>query len=100
MKFVVRVKQSRYISKEYSEYTRLSELGLLPGTRFFLTGVTVTKQSGFGKFNVAGYWRRKYRGKGEDEGWYLLTNLGSSQQAIAAYKCRSGIVCEAWCEAA
>ena len=76
MKFVVRVKQSRYIQQEYSEYTRLSELGLLPGTRFFLTGVTVTKQSGFGKFNVAGYWRRKYRGKGEDEGWYLLTNLG------------------------
>jgi hypothetical protein len=51
----------------------------------------VTKQPGFCKFNVAGYWRRKYRGKGEDEGWYLLTNLGSSQQAIAAYKCRSGI---------
>lgn len=91
VKFVVRVKQSRYVQQEYSEYTRLSELGLLPGTNFFLTGVTVTKQPGFGKFNVAGYWRRKYRGKGEDEGWYLLTNLGSSHQALAAYKSRSGI---------
>jgi hypothetical protein len=58
------------------------------------------EKKGFGKFNVAGYWRRKYRGKGEDEGWYLLTNLGDSQQAIASYKCRSDIVCEAWCEAA
>ena len=91
VKFVVRVKQERYIQQEGSEYTRLSELGLLPGTRFLITGVKVTKQKGFGKFNVAGYWRRKYRGKVEDEGWYLLTNLSSSQQAIAAYKCRSGI---------
>lgn len=91
VKFVVRIKQSRYIKQESTEYTHLTELGLLPGTRFFLTGVKVTKQQGFGKFNVAGYWRRKYRGKVEDEGWYLLTNLDNSQQAIAAFKCRSGI---------
>jgi hypothetical protein len=91
VKFVVRVKQERYIQQEDKEYTRLSGLGLLPGTSFFLPGVKVTKQKGFGQFNVAGYWRRKYRDKGEDEGWYLLTNLGSSQQAIAAFKCRSGI---------
>ena len=42
-------------------------------------------------FNVAGYWRRKYRGKVEDEGGYLLTNLTRSQEAIAAFKCRRGI---------
>jgi hypothetical protein len=36
----------------------------------------VTKQKGFGCFDAAGYWRRKYRGKVDDEGWYLLTNLG------------------------
>jgi len=63
----------------------------LPATRFFITDVKVTKQQGFGKFNIAGYWRRKYWGKLEDEGWYLLTNLTSSQEAIAAFKCRSGI---------
>jgi hypothetical protein len=91
VRFVVRIKQSRYIKQESTDYAQLLELGLLPGTSFFLTGVKVTKQQGFGKFNVAGYWRRKYRGKVEDEGWYLLTNLDSSQQAIAAFKCRSGI---------
>jgi hypothetical protein len=91
VKFVFRVKQERYIQQESSDYTRLSELGLLPGTSFFFTGVKVTKQQGFGKFNVAGYWRRKYRGKVEDEGWYLLTNLGRYDQAVAAFKCRSGI---------
>jgi hypothetical protein len=63
----------------------------LRGTRFFITDVKITKQQGFGKFNVAGYWRRKYWGKVENEGWYLLTNLTSSQEAIAAFKCRSGI---------
>lgn len=75
MNFVLRVKQERYIQQEFAEYTHLSELRLLPGTSFFLTGVKVTKQKGFGLFNVAGYWRRKSKGKVEDEGWYLLTNL-------------------------
>jgi hypothetical protein len=91
VKLVFRVKQSRYIQSESKEYTKLSALGLLPGTSWFLTGVKVTKQPGFGKFNVAGYWRRKYRGKVEDEGWYLLTNLSSKEQAITAFKGRVGI---------
>ena len=63
----------------------------MPGTRFFIADVKVTKQPGFGLFNIAGYWRRKYRGKVEYEGEYLLTNLTSSPEAIAAFKCRSGI---------
>ena len=74
------VKQEPYIQQESREYIHRSELGLLPGTRFFITDVKVTKQQGFGKFNVAGYWRRKYRGKVEDEGGYLLINLTSSQE--------------------
>lgn len=90
-KFVFRIKQERYIQQEESDYTHLYDLGLLPGTSFYLTGVKVTKQKGFGKFDVAAYWRRKYRNNGEDEGWYLLTNLGSLKRAIAAFKCRSGI---------
>jgi hypothetical protein len=57
VKFVFRVKQERYIQQESREYIHLSELGLLPGTQFFITDVKVTKQQGFGKFNVAGYWR-------------------------------------------
>lgn len=91
VKFVLRIKQERYILSEGEDYTRLSELGLLPGTNFYLKDVKVTKQKGFGKFDVAAYWRRKYRGKGENEGWYLLTNLGDLKLALAAFKCRSGI---------
>ncbi|VXD17390.1 transposase (fragment) [Planktothrix serta PCC 8927] len=91
VKFVLRIKQERYIQSDGEDYTRLSELGLLPGTRFYLRGVKVTKQKGFGTFNIAAYWKRKYRGKAETEGWYLLTNLGDLQQSITAFKCRSGI---------
>jgi len=61
IKFVLRVKQERYIQSEWQEYQQLHELGLIPGIGFYLTGVKVTKQQGFGQFDVAAYWRRKYR---------------------------------------
>jgi hypothetical protein len=42
--FVLRIKQSRVTSKKnLRDYLRLSDLGLIPGTRFFLT-VQITKQ--------------------------------------------------------
>lgn len=94
VKFILRVKQGRYIQSENSDYIHLSELGLLPGTSFYLADVKVTKQKGFGTFDIAGYWRRKYRVNVEDKGWYLLTNVGSLKHSIDAFKCRSGI--EAW----
>jgi hypothetical protein len=40
---------------------------------------------------VAGYWRRKSKGKVEDEGWYLLTNLGTHDTGISAFKGSMGI---------
>lgn len=48
-------------------------------------------QKGFELFNLAGYYPRKYRGKVEPSGWYLLTNLDSTQAAVQAFKRRSGI---------
>ena len=91
VKFVLRVKQERYIQQESADYAHLSDLGLLPGTRFFFRNVKFTKQKGFGLFNVAGYWRRKYQGHVEDEGWYLLTNLGTCEAAVSTFKRRMGI---------
>ncbi len=91
VRFVLRVKQGRYIQEEGEEFKRLSECGLVPGTSFYLSGVKVTKQKGFGQFDIAGYWRRKYRASGEDEGWYLLRNIGTFKKAVSAFKCRSGI---------
>ena len=91
VKFVLRVKEGRYIRAEGEEFKRLSEAGLMPGTSFYFQGVEVTKQKGFGQFDIAGYWQRKYRGHQFKEGWYLLTNIGSVKAAIKAFKCRSGI---------
>ena len=42
-------------------------------------------------FYIADYWRRQARDSGEDEGWYLITNIGTLKQAVTAFKCRSGI---------
>ena len=64
---------------------------LVPGVSFFFQDVQFTKQKGFGEFNLAGYHPRKYRGKVEPSGWYLLTNLSSFDAAIIAVKRRSGI---------
>ncbi len=91
IKFVLRVKQERYIQSAGQEYQQLHELGLIPGVGFYLTGVKVTKQLGFGSFDVAAYWRKKYRERSASQGWYLLTNVGSLKLALASFKCRSGI---------
>ncbi|MBE9097820.1 hypothetical protein [Tychonema sp. LEGE 07203] len=77
VRFFSRVKQGRYIQKEGEEFKHLSECGLVPGTSFYLRVVKVTKQKAFGQFDIAGYWRRKYRDSCENEGWYLLTNIRS-----------------------
>jgi hypothetical protein len=89
--FVLRQKQSTYIRQENQSYQRLQALGLKPGISFFIEGIQATKQKGFAKFNLAGYHQRKYRGKVEPTGWFLLTNLESLAVAIKAFKLRSGI---------
>ena len=43
------------------------------------------------RFNLAAHYPRKYRGKLEPSGWYLLTNLSDKSAAIRAFKQRSGI---------
>lgn len=89
--FVLRQKQGTYIRQENQSYERLQSLGLIPGISFFLTGIQVTKQKGFAHFNIAGYYKRKYRGKVEPSGWFLLTNFDTLADAIKAFKLRSGI---------
>jgi len=85
--FALRQKKATYIKPPNGDYQRLSELGLAPGVKLFLTGVTCTLGKGFGRFNLAAYWQRK----SPDAGWYILTNLNSLDAALKAYKARSGI---------
>ncbi|MDM9584866.1 IS4 family transposase [Nostoc sp. GT001] len=89
--FVLRQKQGTYIRQDNQSYQRLQSLGLKPGISLFLSSIQATKQKGFAKFNLAGYYKRKYRGKLEPAGWFLLTNLDSLADAIKAFKLRSRI---------
>nr|NCS36457.1 transposase [Microcystis aeruginosa G11-01] len=47
-------------------------------------GVNMTKERGFGQFNLAGKWKKTYRGFPTKEPWYILTNLGDLETAIMA----------------
>ena len=89
--FVLRQKQGTYIQQDNQPYRRLKILGLRPGVSYFYQGLNVTKHKGFGRFNMAGYYPRKVRGKVEPSGWHLLTNLSSLDATIIAFKHRSGI---------
>ena len=42
-------------------------------------------------FNLAVYWKRKYRKKGPKEPWYILTNLPNLKLTLEVYCCRWGI---------
>jgi hypothetical protein len=89
--FALRQKQGNYIKLKGQDYQKLSELGLVPGMKLFLTGVNFTKKKGFGQFSLAAYWQAKVSRSRSHEGWYILTNLSSLDAALKAYQARSGI---------
>ncbi len=60
--FAFRQKKDTYIQQKGQEYQTLESLGLAPGMKMYLKGIKVTKKQGFGTFNIAAYWQRKYRG--------------------------------------
>ena len=89
--FCLRQKCDTKIKKEGDLYQELRELKLIPGMKIFLNDKQVTKQKGFGTFNVACKWKRNYRGFTSKEPWYILTNLESLDVAIIAYQKRFSI---------
>lgn len=91
VKFALRQKQDTYVRPKGGNFKLLSELGLVPGMKLFYSGVTYTKNKGFGNFYLAAYWKRKYRGQVAKEGWYILTNLSCVEEVIEVYQSRSGI---------
>ena len=89
--FVLRQKKDTYLQLKGQPYQRLDSLEIVPGVKRYLTGLKVRKVKGFGQGAIAIYWKRKYRGRIEDEPWYLLTNLPNLSEAVKAYKKRVGI---------
>jgi hypothetical protein len=89
--FVFRQKKDTNIKFPRKAYQQLNTLGLAPGMKMFLTGIKVTQSQGFGRASIGAYWKRQYRGKLEEEPWYLLTNFSSLEETIKTYKKRVGI---------
>jgi len=89
--FCVRLKQNEFVQLEDEIWLQLKALDLMPGTALYLNGVSVTKQRGFTKFNVACKWKGKYWGWAPNEGWFILTNLADLESAVLAYKKRFSI---------
>ncbi len=76
------------VKKKEGIYQEMRELGWSPGTQLFLNDVNITKEQGFGQFNLAGKWKKTYRGFQTKEPWYILTNFGDLETAIIAYQKR------------
>ena len=89
--FIFRQKQGTHFKKHKGEYRKLSTIGIAPGSKVFLSNINITKNKGFGYFNLAAYWKRKYNNKTEKEPWYLLTNLDNLEEVIQIYRQRMGI---------
>ncbi len=89
--FAFRQKQGTNHKKGHEDYQTFSSLGMKPGMKMFLTGISVTKNKGFGNFNMGAYWKRKYKGKQEKEPWFILTNLDSLSEVLKVYRARADI---------
>jgi len=90
--FALRQKKDLHFQRLAGEnYQMLKDQGFKPGMSEFYVGVKCNKGDELGPFNVAVYWKRKYRRKGPKEPWYILTNLPSLKQTLAVYRCRWGI---------
>ena len=90
--FAFRQKQDTHIKQRYArEYQQLFDLGIKPGKKFFFSNLKITKKKGFGNFNLAAYWKRKYKRNNEEEPWYILTNLDNLEKVLKVYSTRYGI---------
>ena len=90
--FALRQKKDLHFQEHSEEaYQILKDQEFKPGMSKFYMGIKCNKGDGLGPFNIAVYWKRKYRKKGPKEPWYILTNLSSLKQTLALYRCRWGI---------
>jgi hypothetical protein len=90
--FILRQKKTTNTRLTDTEnYQALADFNTRPGTSEFFRGITHTSSHRLGLFNLAIYWKRRCRGQGEKEPWYLLTNLDSLELTVQLYRSRFGI---------
>jgi hypothetical protein len=88
---VLRQKKDTSFRPKRQKFQGLSTIKIAPGQRHFLSEINITQKKGFGRFNLAVYWKRKYKGKSEKTPWYLLPNLSDLETALIVYQKRFGI---------
>lgn len=90
--FALRQKKNTCISDDEQVYLALDKLGIQPGMSEFYEDIHCTKAHQLGNFNLAAYWKRKYRDKkAAKEPWYILTSLPNLKIALSFYEARWGI---------
>jgi hypothetical protein len=90
--FALRQKKDFQFQENLGEdYQALKKLGFKPGMSNFYQNILGNKGDGLGPFNLAVYWKRKYRKPGPKEPWYILTNLPNLKLTLDVYCCRWGI---------
>ena len=89
--FALRQKKETTFRSKPSSFQALSSLELRPGERRFYQGVYWTQTRQSCRFNLAVYWKRKYRKKQQQEPWYILTNLTNLEETLRVYRQRFGI---------
>ena len=58
--FVLRQKQNTTFRQKRCSFQPLSSIPIHPGIRQFYTNINLTQKPGFGRYNLAVYWKRKY----------------------------------------
>lgn len=91
LSFVLRQKANTSFREKSQPFQPLSSIPVQPGIKLFYPQITLTQNRGFSRFNLAVSWKRKYKGKQNDQPWYLLTNLPDLPPAIKIYGQRYGI---------
>jgi len=91
LSFVLRQKCSTTFREKRQPFQPLDSIPVQPGIHLFYPKVSFTQKKGFSRLNLVASGQRKYRGKQEDEPWYLLTNLPDLKSAIGVYSKRYGI---------
>lgn len=89
--FCLRLKRNTEVALAQQFTQQLQQFGLTPGQKLFLNDVRVTQAKGFGTFNVAAKWKRRYQGFAPDEAWFILTNFCDLNSAIVSYQKRFSI---------
>lgn len=89
--FAFREKDNIYMKTSRKNEERLKDLKLTPGVKVLHKNAKITRQKGFGRFNLLTYKKRDYRHHKVKESWFIITNLSDPNEVIQLYKKRAGI---------